>query len=62
MKMISELKKEHTIIIINNDIKTIKNKFIDKSILFLNGKIIGDGKYSDLMLNNKEYHELVKKI
>ena len=62
IKMISELKREHTIIIISNDIKLIKSKFVDKSILFNLGKVIGDGKYSDLMLNNKDYHELIKKL
>lgn len=62
IKMISELKDEHTIIIISNNIKLIKNKYVDKNILFSLGKIIGYGKYSDLMLNNKEYHELIKKI
>ena len=62
IKMISELKNEHTIIIISNDIKIIKNKFVSKNILFLNGRIVGDGKYSELMLNNREYSELIKKI
>lgn len=62
IKMISELKGEHTIIIVSNDKGIIKNKFVDKNILFLNGKIIGDGKYSELMLNNSEYHEIIKKM
>lgn len=62
LKMISELKKEHTIIVVSNDIKIIKNKYVDQSILFSNGIIVGDGKYSDLMLNNQKYHELIKKI
>ena len=62
MGMVNELKKEHTIIIISNDIKIIKNKMVDKNIMFYNGKVIGDGKYSELMLKNKEYYELIKKI
>lgn len=62
IKMISELKNEHTIILISNDIKLIRSKFVNKNILFSNGIIVGDGKYSDLMLNNKDYHELIKKI
>ena len=37
-------------------------KTIDKSILFYGGIIIGEGKYSDLMLNNKEYYEIIKNI
>lgn len=62
LKMILELKKEHTIIMVSNDVKLIRNKQVDKTILLTNGKIIGDGKYSDLMLNNKDYHELIKKL
>ena len=62
VSIICELKKEHTIIVISNDIKLIKNKFVDKNILFSSGIIIGDGKYSEMMLNNKKYHELIKKI
>ena len=62
VKMISELKMEHTIIIISNDIGLIKNKNVDKSILFSSGIIVGEGKYSELMLNNKDYHELIRKI
>ena len=62
IKMIYELKMEHTIIVISNNINIIKSKFVDKSILFSSGIIVGDGKYSDLMLNNKEYHELIKKL
>ena len=61
-KMITELKMEHTIIIISNNLKIIKSKFVDKSILFSNGIIIGDGKYSKMMLNNPKYHELIKKL
>ena len=62
INIICELKSEHTIIIISNDLKIIKNKYVDKSILFSSGKIIGDGKYSELMLNNKEYYELIRKL
>lgn len=62
LKIISELKREHTIIVISNDVKIIKNKIVDKNIMISSGKIIGEGKYSELMLNNKEYYELIKKI
>ena len=62
IRMISELKMEHTIIIVSNDIKIIRNKYVSQSILISNGKVIGVGKYSELMLNNSEYSELIKKI
>ena len=62
IKMIIELKKEHTIIIISNDLKLIKNKEVNKNILIMSGIIIGDGKYCDLMLNNKDYYELIRKL
>ena len=62
LKIIIDLKNEHTIIIISNDKKIIKNKYIDKSILFSNGKIVGNGKYSELMLNNPDYCQLMKKM
>ena len=62
IKIIGELKIEHTIIIISNDIRIIKNKLVDKNILFSNGLIIGDGKYSELILNNQKYHELIRKM
>ena len=62
LKMVCELKKEHTIIIISNDKKIIKNKNVDKNILIYNGIIIGYGKYSDLMLNNQAYYVLINKM
>ena len=61
-KIIIELKKEHTIIIASNDIRIIKNKAVDKNILFSGGIIIGDGKYNELMLKNKEYCLLIKEL
>ena len=61
-KMIIELKCEHTIIVISNDIKIIKNKYVDQSILLLHSKVIGYGKYSILMLNNKEYAKLIRQL
>ena len=60
IKIISELKNEHTIIVISNNIKIIKSKFVDKSIMFSLGKIIGDGKYNELMLKNDEYRKMIK--
>ena len=61
-KIIVDLKKEHTIIVVSNDRKIIKNKNTDKSILINYGRIIGDGNYSKLMLNKQEYCKLVKKM
>ena len=62
LKIIIELKKEHTIIVISNDKKIIKNKNIDKSILIYSGRIVGDGIYNELMLNNMEYCKLMKNL
>ena len=62
LKIIIELKDEHTIIVISNNKKIIKNKNVDKNILISKGVIIGEGKYNELMLNNKEYALLMKKI
>ena len=62
LKLIFELKNEHTIILISNDKKIIKNKNVDKSILIFNAKVIGEGKYNELMLNNKDYQEIIKKL
>ncbi len=62
IKILSELKNEHTIIVVSNDIKIIKNKIVNQNILFSVGEIVGDGKYNELMLNNHEYHELIKKL
>lgn len=62
LKIFMELKSEHTIIIISNDKRIIKNKNVDQSILFSSGIIIGSGKYSDLMLNNSEYNKIISKM
>ena len=62
LKIIIELKKEHTIIIISNDLKLIKNKFVDKNILFMQGSVLGEGKYCELMLKNKEYAKLIRQL
>lgn len=61
-KMIVELKSEHTIIVISNDIKIIKNKDVDQSILLLHSKVIGQGKYNILMLNNPQYAKLIRQL
>ena len=61
-KIVIELKGEHTIIVISNNKRIIKNKNVDKNIFLSKGIIIGNGKYSELMLNNKEYYDLIKKI
>ena len=62
LKIIIQLKREHTILVISNDKKIIKNKNVDKSILISNGIIIGDGKYCEMMLDNNNYYELIKKL
>ena len=62
IKLLCELKNEHTLIIFSNDLKIIKNKYVDKSILLLNSEIVGNGKYNELMLNNQKYHDLIRKL
>ena len=62
LKIIIELKDEHTIIVISNNKKIIKNKNVNKNILISKGVIVGEGRYNELMLNNKEYALLMKKI
>ncbi len=59
---ILELKKEHTIIMISNDLKIIKNKNVDKVIFLSQSKIIGEGKHEKLIKNNLEYQKLIKRI
>ena len=61
-KMITGLKKEHTIIIITRDLKLIKNKKVDKVIFLAYGKIIGEGIHEDLQKNNLNYRNLIKKM
>ena len=56
------LKHEHTIIMISNDEKIIKNKNVDKILFISSSKIVGDGVYSELIKNNSEYQKLIKKI
>lgn len=57
-----ELKKEHTIIMISNDLKIIKNKNVDKIIFISSSKIVGEGLHSNLIKNNLEYQKLIKRI
>ncbi len=56
------LKHEHTIIMISNDEKIIKNKNVDKILFISSSRIVGDGVYSELIKNNSEYQKLIKKI
>ncbi len=62
LSFLVELKKEHTIIMISNDLKIIKNPFIDKIIMIHEGKIIGEGLHKDLIENNKEYRKILKNL
>lgn len=62
LKIVINLKNEHTIMVISNNKKIIKNKNVDKNIFITKGIIIGDGKYSELMLNNEDYSNAIKKL
>ena len=62
LKLIIELRKEHTIIMITRDLSIIKNKNVDKIIFMAYGEIIGEGVHSKLIKSNKKYCELLKMI
>ena len=62
LKIITELKDEHTIIMISRDLDIIKNKNVDKIIFLAYGKIVGIGKHNELIKSNNEYIELLKKM
>lgn len=60
--IIKELKKEHTIIIITKDLRIIGEDYIDQIILFSSGKVIASGRHNNLINDNHEYQNLIKKI
>ena len=62
LDIIINLKSEHTIIMISRDLKIIKNKNVDKVIFLAYGKVVGEGKHHDLVKNNEEYQNLLKKM
>ena len=62
LKILEELVKEHTIIMISKDVKLINKKYIDKVIMFSKGEVIASGKHAELLKNNQKYKELLKKM
>lgn len=60
--IIIKLKKEHTIIIISHDIKIIQNRNVDKIIFLANGQVIADGRHKELMTDNDDYKNYLKKM
>lgn len=62
LNLLIELKKEHTIIMITRNMPIIKNKNVDKVLFIAYGSVIGEGKHSELVKNNKEYVNLLKKM
>jgi len=62
LEIIENLKNEHTILLISRDINIIKNKNVDKVIFLAYGRVIADGIHGDLVKNNPEYKNLLKKM
>lgn len=62
LKILEELVKEHTIIMISKDVKLMKKKYVNKVIMFSKGEIIASGTHIDLLKNNQKYKELLKKM
>lgn len=60
--LLIKLKNEHTIIMISRDLRVIKNKNIDNIIFLAYGKIVGIGRHNELLRNNMEYKNLLKKM
>ena len=57
-KVLKDLKKDHTVIIITHKPKLMK--IADKIIVVNHGKIVGNGKHKQLLENNK-YYQLLQK-
>ena len=62
LKIIINLKKEHTIIMITRDLNILKNKSVDKIIFIANGEVIGEGIHKNLIKNNDKYKKLIYKM
>lgn len=62
LKILEELKKEHTIIMITRDTKLIAKKYVDQVIMFSFGNIIASGKHQELLKSNPKYKEILKKM
>ena len=60
--MLIKLKSEHTIIIVSRNIDILKNRNVDKIIFLAYGRVIGEGNHKDLIKNNQEYQNLLKKM
>ncbi len=59
IKVIKDLKKDHTVIMITHKPKLMK--IADKILVIDKGKLVGCGKHKDLILNNK-YYKLLHKL
>lgn len=57
-KVIKDLKKDHTIVMITHKPKLMK--IADKILVIDKGKLVGNGKHKDLIQNNKYYQSLQK--
>lgn len=58
IKVLKDLKKDHTVIIITHKPKLMK--IADKILVIDHGKLVGNGKHNDLIENNKYYQILQK--
>ena len=47
---------------ISKDLKIIRDKKVDNVLFFYHGKILAQGKHSDLVKSNQEYANLLKKM
>ena len=58
MKILKDLKKDHTILMITH--KPALMKMADEIIVISNGKLVGKGTHKDLIENNDYYKVLQK--
>ena len=61
-KMLKELKRDNTIIIITKNKKVIEQEFVDKVIMMYENKIIADGIHKELLKENLEYKKIFNKL